>query len=170
MPFLKKNKNLTAEGWRRCFYTHFTAKVMHILSISKGKLDSAPRTKREEIQVPENQRKSDLDSRRSDGPLIAGWRPSIRQMKDTFVLNYLQGRGGGDRERALIRCIRFKLPLSRWEMQTRLPAYLFSILKSPSPFYSTNMRWKEVSFFFFSSFVFAMSNMKLSAQVCWFVF
>jgi len=82
-------------------------KPTHILSISKGKFDSSRRTKKEEIEVKENQRKSDLDSRGSDVSFIAGWRPSISQMKDTFVLKYLQGR-----EKALIRCIRFKLQLS----------------------------------------------------------
>lgn len=61
----------------------------HILSISKGKFDSHCRTKDEEIEVKENQRKSDLDSRGSDVSFIAGWRPSISQMKGTFVLKYL---------------------------------------------------------------------------------
>lgn len=60
-------------------------KPTHILSISKGKFDSSCRTKDEEIEVKENQRKSDLDSRGSDVSFIAGWRPSISQMKGTFV-------------------------------------------------------------------------------------
>lgn len=79
----------------------------HILSISKGKFDSSCRTKDEEIEVKENQRKSDLDSRGSDVSFIAGWRPSISQMKGTFVLKYLQGR-----EKALIGRGRVKLQQS----------------------------------------------------------
>lgn len=67
-------------------------KPTHILSISKGKFDSSCRTKDEEIEVKENQRKSDLDSRGSDVSFTAGWRPSISQMKGTFVLKYLRGR------------------------------------------------------------------------------
>lgn len=69
----------------------YAGKPTHILSISKGKFDPGCRTKSKEIEVAENQRKSDLDSERSDGALIAGWRPSISQMKDTLVLKYLQG-------------------------------------------------------------------------------
>lgn len=40
-------------------------KPTHILSISKGKFDSSYRTKEGEIEVKENQRKSDSDSRGS---------------------------------------------------------------------------------------------------------
>lgn len=79
-------------------------KPTHILSISKGKFDSSCRTKDEEIEVKENQRKSDLDSRGSDVLFIAGWRPSISQMKGTFVLKYLRGR-----EKGLTGCGRVKL-------------------------------------------------------------
>lgn len=57
----------------------------HILSISKGKFDSSYRTKAEEIEVKENQRKSGLDSRGSNVSFIAGWRPPISQMKGAFV-------------------------------------------------------------------------------------
>lgn len=48
------------------------ANATHILSISKGKFDSSCRTKDEEIEVKENQRKSDLDSRGSDVSFTAG--------------------------------------------------------------------------------------------------
>ena len=82
-------------------------KLTHILSISKGKFDSSYRTKAEEIEVKENQRKSDLDSRGSDVSFIAGWRPPISQMKGAFVFKYL--RGGG---KALIGGGRLKLQQS----------------------------------------------------------
>lgn len=82
-------------------------KPTHILSISKGKFDSSYRTKEEEIEVKENQRKSDLDSRGSNVSLIAGWRPPISPMKGVFVFKYL--RGGG---KALIGGGRLKLQQS----------------------------------------------------------
>lgn len=120
-------------GWRG---VGGARKPTHILSISKGKFDSSYRTKEEEIEEKENQRKSDLDSRGSDVSFIAGWRPPVSQMKGVFVFKYLWGRG-----KALIGGGRLRLQQSCWEIGTRLPGYLFPIVKV---FCITDLRWKVV--------------------------